>query len=129
MIKTILFGAVLTLGTLVTDWARAECLDMVDGLCIDDAASEPFDGFGETCEQEAQLMAAELDDVDVSDIADYIDGCETARAQWLAGVEDVDNFNLASRGLGAAPSFCSVVTVQRDVTRGWVAVCELDTAE
>ena len=142
MIRTTVFGAVLALGLLVTGAAGAECLREVDpsgsgdsaDYCLDELEALPFDGYHESCEQEARRMAVELDDVDEGDVASYIDGCETARAEWLASHEEdrtsayIDELALraARADVASAPAFCAVVTVRRDATRGWVAVCELE---
>ncbi len=136
MTRFVVFGAVLTLGTLVTDWARAECSAEVGpsgkgdaaAYCLDNEASAPFAGFPETCQQEAEREALRVDDVDTDDVAGYVEGCEFARSEWLRGVDDVDSANLlyrAQAAVVAAPEFCAVTVVQRDATRGWVAVCEL----
>ncbi len=102
MIRFVVFGAVLTLGTLVTDWARAE-----------------------SCADEAARMALSVDDVDAGDVASYVEGCEYDRELAMVEVDSANLFYRAQAAVVAAPEFCAVTVVQRDATRGWVAVCEL----
>jgi hypothetical protein len=159
MTKIAVFGAILTLGTLVTDWARAseaniysecdsEATAAYESVCratwnadLEDCGSEADSAYEHSFDvclarygldsADGRLCTAGAPSQHESNAAfyDYMNGCYAEqRAQDAMGATlDVDTFNMAARNIEAAPAFCAVVTIQRDATRGYVAVCELDS--
>lgn len=105
--KIVVLGALVSLGTLVTDWARASSIDPADVLseCLDtvdpDAEHDPV-------ETEAYCL-------------DVVAAAERSEA-----TADLDSYNRALHDVDAAPAFCEVTWVERnEVTGEWFAVCSL----
>jgi hypothetical protein len=144
MTKFLIAAGILTVGTLVTDWARASdvaCESWADsayersrcenvatreaGACSAESAAAWQASYGECVDHPAGVRSErERAEIAASlDVADY--GCASAVSERDHELCGDAAYEAASEAVLAAPEWCEVTFVAQDVTHGWRAVCIL----
>jgi hypothetical protein len=128
MTKFLIAAGILTVGTFVTDWARANELvepTSASGFECHARAGRVFDAACEATWNEADEDCGPVADAAYDTVYDECllgrDVSGAAHRAVLSGVA----YEAASEAVLAAPDFCAVTFIEQDVTHGWRAVCIL----